>query len=77
MQTRIQKWGNSFGVRIPVKLAKEMHLWAGSAVNLEVQENKLIIHAPKYDLKEMLDAIDSQNMHGQLLDDMQVGNEEW
>ena len=77
METRIQKWGNSLGVRIPAQIAKELHLGPGSRVSLEVTDNKLVVFPPKYDLKEMLDAIDEKNMHHQLLDDTQVGNEEW
>lgn len=77
MQTNLQKWGNSLGVRIPVQLAKQLHLQPGSPISLEIENGRLILQPPKYTLTTMLEAITSQNMHHQLLDDISVGNEEW
>jgi type I restriction enzyme R subunit len=37
MQTRIQKWGNSLGLRIPRSLAAEAQVADGAAVDLSVQ----------------------------------------
>lgn len=77
MQTHLQKWGNSLGLRIPMQLAKKLGLHPGSSVSLEVEENRLIIQTPKYDLETMLKGITPKNMHHQILDDEQQGNEEW
>ena len=77
MQSHIQKWGNSLGVRIPAQLAKELHLHSGSAVNLKVEHGQLIIQAPQYNLDSMLQAITPENQHTLLLDDAPTGNEEW
>lgn len=77
MQTHVQKWGNSLGVRIPMQLAKQLHLIAGSPVILEVEDQKIIIQSPKYELGTMLKKITRKNCHHQVIDDSQRGNEEW
>lgn len=77
MQSHIQKWGNSLGVRIPALLAKPLHLHAGSPVSLEIEEGKIVIKPPQYDLDAMLKAITPKNRHHQILDDEPIGAEEW
>lgn len=77
MQTNIQKWGNSLGIRIPMQVAKKLHLRPGSIVTLEIENGKLVVQPPKYDLESMLDAITPKNKHHIVLDDGQNGIEEW
>jgi antitoxin MazE len=77
MQSHIQKWGNSLGVRIPVHLAKKLNLHVGSTVTLEVENGRLIVQTPQYNLETMLSAITPKNLHHQMLEDTQTGNEEW
>ncbi len=43
MQTRIQKWGNSLGVRIPRALAEDVGVDPGSKVSLSFLEGELIV----------------------------------
>lgn len=77
MQTRVQKWGNSFGIRISMQIAKQLHLHPGSPVALEIENGKLVVRNPEYDLNTMMDAITPENSHHLVLDDTQKGNEEW
>jgi antitoxin MazE len=78
METHIQKWGNSLGLRIPIHLAKQLHLQPGSLVNINIEEGRLIIKSQKYDLDMMLKVITPQNLHHlELEDDEQLGNESW
>jgi antitoxin MazE len=42
MQIRIQKWGNSMGLRSPRSLAEQIGLGAGSAVNLSAKDGELL-----------------------------------
>lgn len=77
MQARIQKWGNSFGLRIPMQVAKQLQLRSGSSVDIEIEDGRLIIQPPKYDLDQMLKKITSKNRHHQMLDDKRRGSEEW
>ena len=77
MQTHIQRWGNSLGLRIPMQLAKQLQLHPGSSVTIEIEDNRIIIQSPKYDLDKMLKDITPENQHHLLLDGKQKGNEEW
>lgn len=77
MEAHIQKWGNSLGLRIPMKIAKQLQLHPGSSVTIEIEDGRIIIQSPKYDLGKMLKDITPKNKHHQILDDAQQGNEEW
>ena len=43
MRTKIQKWGNSLGLRIPKSFAEEVRVEAGSTVDITVDRGRLII----------------------------------
>lgn len=77
MEARIQKWGNSLGLRIPLQLAKHLNLQQGSPVILEVEGDRIVIQSPKYNLDEMVNQITPKNQHHQMLEDKPRGNEEW
>jgi antitoxin MazE len=77
MHSHVQKWGNSLGVRIPIDLAKQLHLQPGSPVSLKIEDGRLIVQTPRYTLNKMLEGITSKNTHHhELLDDSAIGNEE-
>ena len=80
MIAKIQKWGNSLGVRIPKSVAQDARIGEGSSVELSVEEGRVII-APlksrKYTLKELVDKITPQNMHGESDWGPPVGKEAW
>jgi antitoxin MazE len=77
MQAYIRKWGNSLGLRIPLRWAKQLNLHQGSAVILEIDQDRIIIQPPKYCLETMLSEITAKNQHHPILDDDKTGNEEW
>ncbi|MBI4357343.1 MAG: AbrB/MazE/SpoVT family DNA-binding domain-containing protein [Gammaproteobacteria bacterium] len=77
MQTQIQKWGNSLGVRIPVSLCYELHLHAGSIVELALEDEHLVVQPKKHSLEEMLKKITPHNRHNPLFEDLPRGAEEW
>jgi antitoxin MazE len=77
MQTHIQKWGNSLGVRIPAKLAQELYIKPGSTVDLFVEDHRLVIKPQKYQLDDLLQQITEKNIHHALLEDESIGVEEW
>jgi len=80
METKIQKWGNSLGLRIPKSFAAEAGVEAGSTVNISVQDGDLIvkpIHRRKYDLRDLLKAINSRNIHREVETGEPVGREAW
>ena len=43
MQTRIQRWGNSLGLRIPKAFAEQAGVEAGSEGDLALDDGELII----------------------------------
>jgi antitoxin MazE len=66
MQTRVQKWGNSLGVRIPRSLAEEVGVGPGSEVSLSVVEGELIVKPAvpaRFKLDDLLAAITPENIH--------------
>lgn len=77
MQTQIQKWGNSLGVRIPKDLANKLNLKQGGFVNLEISDNHLVISSEISELDMLLDKITDYNKHQEFLDDVAIGNELW
>jgi antitoxin MazE len=77
MQAYIQKWGNSLGLRIPLRMAKQLNLHQGSAVTLEIEEGRIIVQPPKYCLDSMLNEITPNNQHHLIANDEKKGSEEW
>ena len=43
METRLQKWGNSSGIRIPKSFLKTLNLNTNDEVNISMEEDKIII----------------------------------
>ena len=77
MQTVIQKWGNSLGVRIPSLYVKELNLKSGNSVEITEEDGKIIIVPPKKTLADMLSRVTSDNIHAPIETGLPMGNEEW
>lgn len=80
MITKIQKWGNSLGLRLPNAYIKELKLKENSAVEIKV-ENKQIVISPveteEYELKELLSRVSESNIHKEIQIDIPEGKEIW
>lgn len=66
MQTRVQKWGNSLGVRIPRGLADEVGLGVGTEVSLTAKDGELILKPSlpsRLRLADLLAGITPENIH--------------
>jgi antitoxin MazE len=64
MVTKIQKWGNSQGIRISRDVLQKAHISMGDTVDISVQTGKIIVKpaAPirgKYKLKNLLSQMPS------------------
>ncbi len=46
MEAKLQKWGNSDGIRIPSNILKALNLKTNDKVDLNFQEDKIIISKP-------------------------------
>ncbi len=80
MVTKIQKWGNSLGLRIPKSFAKEAGVEEGSAVDISIQGDRLVIQAvrpQRYELDDLLSQIREANLHDEIDTGRQVGREAW
>ena len=60
MHSRIARWGNSLALRLPKAAVEELHLREGQAVDIALDEGRLVIRStrPRYSLAELVGAID-------------------
>ena len=80
MQTKVQKWGNSLGLRIPKSFAEQAGVAAGSEVDLAVEDGELIVRPrrqPRYELKDLLRRVTAKNIHKEVETGDPVGREAW
>ena len=47
MEAKIQKWGNSVGIRIPSSILKSLNIKTNDILNIEQEEDKIVIRIPK------------------------------
>ena len=80
MQTKIQKWGNSLGLRIPRSFAAEAQVEEGAIVDLSVENGQLLVRplrVRKYSLTALLRQVNRRNRHGEVSAGRAVGREVW
>jgi len=79
MKTKVQKWGNSLGVRIPRAFAAQAQIRAGSAVDVSVEKDGIRVKPVRrrYSLGELLRKVDSRNRHREVTTGAPVGREIW
>jgi len=79
MRSRIVKWGNSLGLRIPKAFAEEVAVGEGSVVEISLVEGDLVIRpAPvRYELQELLEGVTQTNVHDEVATGEPRGRESW
>ena len=80
MEARLQKWGNSVGIRIPSSILKSLNLSINDKINLVEEDNKIIItksKKSKIDLKELFEKYNGENLAKEFEWDDPVGKEIW
>jgi antitoxin MazE len=80
MKTQVSKWGNSLAIRIPKPIALAAKLKAGDELDLDVEGPgavKLQKPEKKLTLKELVDGIKAENVHGATDWSEPGGNEIW
>ena len=79
MKSKVQKWGNSLGLRIPKSFAKEAKLSEGSSVDIHLKGETLIVQSakPAYKLKDLLAGITAANLHREVDTGSRRGKEAW
>lgn len=81
MAVKIQRWGNSLGLRISKVLAEHAHIRDGTRVDVRLEEGRLVV-APlrarkKYRLEDLLAHVTPENLHGETPTGGPVGKEDW
>jgi antitoxin MazE len=79
MRTKIQKWGNSLGLRIPKALAEQISVEEGASVEITVSRGGLLIRpaGKRYSLKDLLEGVNPSNRHDEVSTGERVGREVW
>jgi antitoxin MazE len=80
VQTKLRKWGNSLGLRIPRSFAAEAQVGEGSTVDLSVENGRLMVRplrVRKYSLNGLLRKVNRRNLHGEVSTGRAVGREIW
>ncbi len=82
MLSKVQKWGNSQGLRFPKTILKEALIEVGDEVNISVQDGKIIVellnklHNTR-SLRELVSRIPKDYRTEELDWGPPVGKEEW
>lgn len=65
MTCKLQKWGNSLGVRIPKSIIEKIDLAENDELIIEQQDGKIVIFPVKKKLSiaDMMDQVTSSNLH--------------
>jgi antitoxin MazE len=63
--TKVQKWGNSLGIRIPSEIAESLAIYQTSEVELSIENNVLLVKPirKKPTLNDLLSQITDDNRH--------------
>jgi antitoxin MazE len=82
MLTKVQKWGNSQGLRFPKAILEEARVNVGDEVRVSVRGRKIIIEPVekvrgKYDLKELVARMPKNYRVEEVEWGTPVGKEEW
>ena len=80
MVTKILKWGNSLGLRIPKAFAKEAGVDEGSPVDISLDGDRIVIrlaNPARYQLKDLVSRVREDNIHEEISTDESVGREVW
>jgi len=78
MTTKIQKWGNSYGIRLPKELFDSGIFSVGSVLSFEKKGKEVIlkeVKSPKLSLKEIMSKIPKGSFEGEIDFGSDVGKE--
>ena len=77
--TRISRWGNSLGLRLPKSVALEAQVDEGDRVDVSVRNGAIVIRPsrPTYALEQLVARITPRNRHDESDWGTPVGHEAW
>ena len=80
MEIRLQKWGNSLGIRIPSTILKSLDLKSNDKINLDLDDDRIIItksKKSKISLKERFNEYNGDKLTKEFNWDDARGREIW
>ncbi len=79
MEAKLQKWGNSMGIRIPMSILKDLKLTNNDILDITLEGEKIIITIPKkaISLKKRFENYKGPNLSKEFVWDEARGNEIW
>lgn len=80
MIQKIDRWGNSLGLRLPKTVTQQLSLNEGSTVDIAIEKNLLVLRPQgkrKQSLKELLARISTQNTQKNITWGKPQGKEVW
>ena len=82
MLTKVQKWGNSQGIRIPKNLLEKSQIRIGEEVEITIEDEKIIIESTnkvrgKYDIAELAQKVPKDYNSEEENRGAPVGKEVW
>ena len=80
MEIRLQKWGNSLGIRIPSTILKSLDLKSNDKINLDLDDDRIIItksKKSKISLKERFNEDNGDDLAKEFNWDDARGREIW
>lgn len=82
MVTKIQKWGNSQGLRFPKAILNQVHIDVGDEVNIKIRQGTIVIKSVtnirgKYSLKKLISKIPKNYKPKEVAWGGSVGKEAW
>ncbi|MDW7739558.1 MAG: AbrB/MazE/SpoVT family DNA-binding domain-containing protein [Bacillota bacterium] len=81
MLVKILKWGNSLAIRIPKAFASEVKIKENSRVELTIENGKLSVKPVEdeqsYQLEQLLNQVNEENVHYEIDTGEPQGKEIW
>lgn len=84
MRIKLNKWGNSWAVRLPGTYLKELGISQNEIVDLSLEKDKIVLKkvnagiGGKYKLADLLSSVKPASLHGEVWSDTNPsGNEQW
>jgi antitoxin MazE len=74
---KVQKWGNSLGIRIPGPFAEQLNIGEGSEIELQLLDGQIVLRPlrQKPSLDKLLAGITPENRHNEMNFGKPEGNE--
>ncbi len=80
MEAKVQRWGNSLGIRIPSPILKSLNIKPNDALNIMQDEDKIIISVikrKKISLCDRFKEYNGKNLAKDFSWDKNIGKEIW